>query len=404
MSDIEYPVAVVGGALVGSAFALALAHAGVPVQVFDGRRPLGGDDAAQLRPIALSVASVRILTRLGLWDAIAPRAQPILSVHVSMRGRFGRVRMRAAEHHLDALGHVTDAATIQAALAHEMPRQPLLRMHPATPVQGVRPHHEHVHLDIAGREHGVCAGLLVMADGAASRLGAGLDLGSTHHDYAQQAVVCNVSVERAHLGVAYERFLDGGPLALLPLVDGRCGLVWSVPQSRGAALAELDDGRFLSALSDAFGHRLGRFTAASARHCFPLGLTRARRLYTHRSVCIGNAANQLHPVAGQGLNLGLRDAATLAELVALAHQQGMDPGDPSLLSRYAELRRADHRRVVRFTDLLARGFTIGPRWLGGLRSAALMGLQLTPPARTGLARMAMGLQPPLPRAARCLEP
>lgn len=404
MNPMQHPVAVAGGGLVGSAFCLALAQAGVAVQLFDGGPTPGADAAAQLRPIALSVASVRILSRLGLWEAIAPQAQPILSVHVSERGRFGRVRMSAAEHGLDALGQVTDAATLQAVLSQEIPRWPLLSLHRATTVEAAHPDHSHIDIDTVGREQPVRAALLVLADGAGSRLRAGLGLDSTGHDYAQQAVVCNVSVERAHQGVAYERFVDDGPLALLPLADGRCGLVWSLPRSRSEAIAELDDARFLSVLGEAFGRRLGRFTAASGRQCFPLGLTRARRLYAHRSVCIGNAANQLHPVAGQGLNLGLRDATTLAELVALGHQQGEDLGAAPILSHYADLRRPDHRRVVRFTDLLARGFVLGPRWLGGIRSAALMGLQLTPPARKSLARMAMGLQSPLPRAARRFEP
>lgn len=387
----------------GSAFALSLSRAGIDVRLYDARPSTSSPVPGQRRPIALSAASVRILLRLEVWPAIERDAQPILSVHVSERGRFGRVRMRASEHGLDALGQVAEAGAIEIALAEAIRGQPRIEAHHGTPVTSALPATDAVHLYLGTGKQLPPTALMVLADGADAQLKTSLGLHGKRHDYGQQAVVCNVRPRGGHQGVAYERFLDTGPLALLPLRDGQCGVVWTLPGA-APAVAELSDEAFLQALFQAFGSRLGQFTDASSRECFRLARISVSRIVSHRTVCIGNAANQLHPVAGQGLNLGLRDAATLCEAVVDARQRGQDPGQAGVLERYAELRRADHRRVVAFTDLLARGFSLGPGWLGHLRGLALLGLQLSPPARSALASLAMGLVPPLPRAARGVEP
>jgi 2-octaprenyl-6-methoxyphenol hydroxylase len=240
----------------------------------------------------------------------------------------------------------------------------------------------------------------VAADGGNSPLRDLLGVAARRRAYQQCAVVCNLTPGRPHAQVAYERFTPAGPVALLPLADGRCGLVWTLPVAEAERVCGLDDDGFLAAVQSAFGYRLGRFAAVTPRQTFPLSLVRAAALTAPRAVLAGNAANQLHPVAGQGLNLGLRDAATLAELVVATLRRGGDPGAAGLLATYARRRASDHRAVVRFTDALARVFTVDLPLASGLRGAGLLALDLVPAAGRALARRAMGLagrQPSLVR-------
>lgn len=409
------PVLVCGGGPVGGVLALALAGAGLQVGLVEaGGAPAtspahspgaGPDDDGELRPIALSASSVRILGTLGVWPAIAPHAAPILTVHVSEQGRFGMVRLRAEEQGVEALGHVTGAAAIARALEPALAAAGgVTRIRPAT-ARGVIVGDEaaRVVLD-PPRDPAPAARLVAAADGGASGLRESSGIGADRYAYRQAAVTCAVTPGAPHGNVAYERFTDTGPLALLPLADGRCGLVWTLPEERAGAVAALGDGAFLALLQRAFGGRLGRLEAAGTRRVFPLELVRSRVLTAPRVALVGNAANQLHPVAGQGLNLGLRDAATLAELAADAVRSGRDPGGEAVLAEYARRRRPDQRAVVRFTDALARGFTAGPSLLGTLRSAGMLALDLVPPASRALARRAMGLAGRQPRLVRGLTP
>jgi 2-octaprenyl-6-methoxyphenol hydroxylase len=402
-------IVVVGGGLVGSALAIGLARAGVGCTLIERRDDHGAGASGVSRPIALSAASVRLLVRLELWQSLREQVQPIRCVHVSERGRLGRVRMRAAEHGLDALGQVVEASVLEAVLQAALRSESGVWTRFGQTVVGIQSDPDEVILHLGGTATApgpspVRARLAVVADGASSGLLAAAGLRTTRHDYAQCALVCSVRPRRAHEGVAYERFLPTGPLALLPLRDGNCGVVWSLPERDAAALHERDDQEFLARLGEAFGGRLGRLLEVSPRRAFGLSRHSTRPLQAARCVCVGNAANRLHPVAGQGLNLGLRDVAQLVELLLDAASTGGDPGGAGLLGTYARLRRADHRRILAFTDLLARGLTGGQGAMGSLRSAGMLGLQLFPPARGALARMAMGLTPPLPAALTELDP
>lgn len=401
VSEERFPVAVAGGGLVGMSLALALARAGVRVALVEASPASSLDDAGYgARPIALSQGSRRILAALGVWDAIAASATPIVRIHVSDRGHFGFARLGAHDLGVDALGYVLAAAELERALRSQLADLDAVHLLcPATvdDVDAVNGATARVH--IAAADTGTTprgarrlqARLVVVCDGGRSPLRERLGVPVSERDYGQWAVTARVEARCAHQGVAYERFTTEGPLALLPMQARSCGLVWSVGADSAEQLVTLDDAAFLAALGRQFGTRLGGFVAAGARSAFPLSLITATRIVGERLAMIGNAANHLHPVAGQGLNLGLRDAEALAEMVAASLRDGGDPGDAALLARYAADRRRDQSRVLRVTDALVRVFSNAFAPLVAARAVGLLAFDLLPPLKRGFARHAMGL-------------
>jgi 2-octaprenyl-6-methoxyphenol hydroxylase len=241
----------------------------------------------------------------------------------------------------------------------------------------------------------------VAADGADSAVRTAFGIGAESRDYGQTALISTVLTQRFHEHVAYERFTENGPLALLPLNDGRCTLVLTLaPEAAAQALAWPDDA-FLAELQRRFGFRLGRFLKVGRRVPYPLALTRARDLGAERCLIIGNAAQALHPVAGMGFNLGLRDAASLAELIAdHARDTGFDPGAPALRQAYEEWRADDRRGVVAFTDGLVRTFASPLRAVALARAVGLLAFDLLPPAKAALSRLSTGVSSRMPKLAR----
>ncbi|WP_426078112.1 FAD-dependent monooxygenase [Janthinobacterium sp. PSPC3-1] len=326
------------------------------------------------RTIALSYGSRQILEEAGAWPVAATA---IHEIHVSRRGRFGRSLMDRAEHGVDALGYVARYGDVVTVLSEECARLDIATLRPAL-VTGSTEDAEGV--TVALEQDGVVsdihARLLAQAEGGL--FGQQLER-AVSRDYGQSAIIAWVKVDAPIAHRAYERFTDDGPLALLPQDDGYA-LVWCVPPTRAEQLLALDDAAFLARLGDAFGGRLGRFTHATPRLAYPLGLN-AQAPGTARTVAIGNAAQTLHPVAGQGLNLGLRDAAVLARVLAQDH-------GPAGLARYAGLRQADRGATVRVTDTMARIFT------GSTPAQSVLGLSLglldiVGPARKTLAELMM---------------
>lgn len=415
--NADFDIAIVGGGMVGASLALALADTPFTVALIEAVAP---DSNAQPsfdeRTTALGNGSRRIFQALGVWDEIARSAAAIRSIHVSDAGRFGFARLDAREHGIEAFGYVAPNRVIGAALWNQLGRHALriTLCVPARPLAiEIQAGQVLLRLDSQQRPtdsrrdrlpEQISARLVVAADGARSRVRevAGIDV--RVEDYGQVAVVASVATDQPHGGAAYERFTASGPLALLPLHDGGRTVVWTLAPPDAAQVLRLSDAEFLQRLQARFGWRAGRFTRAGRRASYPLQLVRAAHTVGRRAVLVGNAAQALHPVAGQGFNLGLRDAAMLAEVLALAaaHPGERDPGDARVLAQFADWRGADRRGVTGFTDGLVKLF--GSRWPGvGLaRDTGLLLFDLSRTAKSALARVSIGFGGRTPRLARGL--
>jgi len=399
----EYDVAIVGGGMVGASCALALAGTGRSVVLIEGTAV---DSDAQPsfdeRTTALGNASRRIFEGLGVWERMRPGAAPIRTIHVSEAGRFGFARLHAAAQGVDALGYVVANRLIGAALWGALGKARDVSTRVPARLQAVAITRESVTLDIAnatGVTESLRAAVVVAADGARSLVRAAAGIGASVADYGQTALVANVAAEQPHGSIAFERFAGAGPLALLPLHDGSFTLVWTVAPARAERLLHATESAFLAELQAGFGWRVGRFVRSGGRAAYALKLTRANASVAERTALIGNAAQALHPVAGQGFNLGLRDAAMLAELIAAADQ---DPGAAQVLGQFAAWRAIDRNGVIRFTDGLVNLFGSQRRGLGVLRNLGLLLFDIAPPAKSALARVSAGFGGPTPRLARGL--
>jgi 2-octaprenyl-6-methoxyphenol hydroxylase len=403
----EVDVVIVGGGMVGASLALALADTGLDVTLIEGVAP--GSDAQPSfdeRTTALGNASRRVFEGLGVWGGIAPQASAIRTIHVSDAGRFGFARLDASEQGIDALGYVVTNRVIGAALWAKLADAKGITLRAPAHPEGIQITPESVRLTVvddrpqgSGAREEITARLIVAADGAHSSVRAAAGIGASVEDYEQVAIAGNLATDRAHDGTAYERFTPTGPLALLPLFDGSYGVVWSVTPPEAIRVLALNDAAFLAELQQRFGWRAGRFTRVGRRASYPLKLTRAVTTVSTRAVLIGNAAQALHPVAGQGFNLGLRDAAMLAEVLVAERN---DPGSAELLARFEQWRSGDRGGVIRFTDGLIKLFGDTRPGMGLARNFGLLLFDLTPPAKSALARVGAGFAGPAPRLARGL--
>jgi len=387
-------IAIVGGGMVGASLAAALAPLGLRVALIEA---VAHDSASQPsfdeRTTALSNGSRRILETLGVWSDVEAHATPIRKIHISDRGHFGFARIEAAEQGLAALGYVVPNRRLGAALWSRLRASGAVQLHCPASVSRVAPGSAGVTLDIlhSGGTDTIDAKLVVAADGVHSVVRAAFGVDAETRDYGQTAVITTVLPQRFHENVAYERFTDDGPLALLPLEGGRCTLVLTLGHERAQAAVAWSDQEFLAEVQGRFGFRLGRFLQAGRRVPYPLSLTRATRTSAGRCVMIGNAAQGLHPVAGMGFNLGLRDVACLAELIAeRRHAAPFDVGGPDLLADYDAWRVADRGGVIAFTDGLVRLFANPSEIVRGFRNAGLLAFDLLPPAKAALSRLSTG--------------
>jgi 2-octaprenyl-6-methoxyphenol hydroxylase len=399
----EFDIAIIGGGMVGASLALAVAQAGRRIVLIESVAP---DSASQPsfdeRTTALGNASRRILETLQVWSGLADQCGVIRAIHVSDAGRPAFARLSAQEQGIEAFGFVVPNRVLGTALWTQIRGHDRISVRVPASVSAVRADATGVTLDLDGpgapAAQVLRARLAVAADGAASVIRREAGITASVVDYDQVGIVANVTTDAAHDGTAYERFTPAGPLALLPLRDGSYTLVWArTPQEAAATLATSDQD-FLQLVQRHFGWRVGRFTRAGRRASYPLKLTRADASVAPRTVLIGNAAQSLHPVAGQGFNLALRDVAALAELVA---EEG-DPGAPELLERFAQGRELDRRGVTRFTDGLIRLFGDRRAPVRLARDAGLLLFDLLPPAKRALARVSLGFGGRTPRMARGL--
>jgi 2-octaprenyl-6-methoxyphenol hydroxylase len=381
-------VAIAGGGMVGLSLAAALAELPLDVVVIE---PVAPDADRQpsfdARTTALSSGSRRVLEGIGAWRGIAGQATPIRRIHVSEQGAFGTASLTAAEQGVASLGYTIENRLLGLALRARVTAMPRLLLCPGS-VRDVETGGDAVLLRTDGGES-IAARLVVAADGAQSAVRSALGIGAGVSDYGQHAIVAHVDTARFHEHTAYERFTPTGPIAVLPIAEGRSAVVWTLAPDDARRVLALGDGAFIAELQRAFGLRLGRFTRVGRRQSYPLALTRSERLTAPRAVILGNAAQALHPVAGQGFNLALRDVAVLAELVA--DRGSGDPGDAALLACYAAWRAPDREAVIRFTDSLVRGFGLPLAPLKRLRGGGLLLFDLMRPVKHAFARRTMGL-------------
>lgn len=311
-------------------------------------------------------------------------------------------RIRASEEGVAALGYTIENQQLQQVLLTNRSRWPNAEWRQATRVAGAESKNDRVEVTLAGDAGSVAvtARLLVAADGSRSSLRAALGSSVTEHDYGQTAIVANCTTQVAHGGVAYERFTATGALAMLPLAGGRSGFIWTLPSAEARDLIGYSDAAFKNALQKVFGYRLGRFERLGERQTYPLVASSARPIVGQRLLLIGNAANTLHPVAGQGFNLALRDVSILAEIIARQADAGADPGCAAALAAYQTWRRSDQNKVSWFTHNLISLFGNDRADLRLGRNLGLVFLDLIPGAKTMLAKHTMGLAGRLPRLAR----
>jgi 2-octaprenyl-6-methoxyphenol hydroxylase len=401
---VSFDVAIVGGGMVGATLGVALAPLNVRVAIIEA---IPHNAAAQPsfdeRTTALSNGSRRILETLGVWPALSALATPIAKIHVSEQGRFGFARIDAAEQGLSAMGYVVPNRDLGNALWSRLSKSAGLEVFCPAEVSQVTAHDESVTVEMAqnGAKSTIDAKLIVAADGAQSAVRGAFGVDAAVRDYEQTAIITTVLPQRFHDNVAYERFTQSGPLALLPLDGGRCTLVLTQPKDAAQSVMAWSDQEFLAELQRRFGFRLGRFLKVGRRVAYPLFLTRATRTSSGRCVIIGNAAQGLHPVAGMGFNLGLRDVASLAELIAeRVGQQDADPGSAELLAQYDAWRAADRGGVIAFTDGLIRLFSNPLGSVRRLRSLGLLAFDLLPPAKAALSRLSTGGSGRVPKLAR----
>ncbi|WP_128516069.1 UbiH/UbiF/VisC/COQ6 family ubiquinone biosynthesis hydroxylase [Tabrizicola thermarum] len=396
-------ILIAGGGLNGPALALALAQGGFRVTVVDARpAPLRAEAGFDGRAYALAIASVRLLTAIGVWPLVADKAQPMLEIKAS-DGRAGEgaapffLHFDAAEIEEGPVGHMLEDRHLYAAFLAAMRDTPGITLLSGETVvaQEVAPSGVTVSL-ASGRT--LTAGLLVGCDGRGSGVAARAGIRRVGWGYGQTALVTAIRHEKDHHGVAQQFFMPSGPLAILPLKGGHhSSIVWSETDANAAAIQALPDAEYLEALRPRFGDFLGEISLAGERFTYPLSLSLAERFIAPRVALVGDAAHGVHPIAGQGLNLGLRDVAALAEVLILARRRGEDPGSPTSLEEYQRWRRFDATALALGMDTVNRVFSSDNPLLRLGRDLGMGVVSALPSLRRGFMRQAAGLSGELPK-------
>jgi len=399
----NYDIVIVGGGMIGTSLALALAPLPLSIALVEAVARKGIEQPSfDERSTALSRSTQRMFEAMGLWAEVSAASTPITNIHVSDQGRFGFSHIDAEEQGVAALGHVVINRVLGEVLQSHLDACENVDLYCPASIERIELGPQDVRASIIaeGRAKELCGRLLVAADGANSTVREMMGISVQKRDYEQSAVIGNLLTEIELSHRAFERFTPQGPLALLPVAEGRAGFVWTVSRADAEHVLALDDNKFLSELQAQFGGRLGKFSRVGKRVAYPLMLSKALRLTATRSVLVGNAAHGLHPVSAQGFNLGMRDVAALCDCVADALRDSVDPGAATVLDRYADWRRPDHKKLVHFTDKLVRLFGSRRAGAGVLRNIGMIGFDLIPGVRRTFARHTMGLAGELPRLSR----
>ena len=402
----RYDIVIAGGGMIGTSLALALAPLGLRVAVVEAiARKETAQPSFDDRSTALSRSTQRMFEAMGLWPGIVAASTPIRAIHVSDQGRFGFSHIDAEEQGVEALGYVVINRVLGSVLQRALDNLGSVDvLCPARIIEiELAPDCATAVVESADSQRTkLNCKLLVAADGANSAVREMMGITAQKSHYGQRAVIGNLLPEKDIDHVAYERFTQQGPLAVLPVADRRAGFVWTVSEQDADRVMALDDEQFLAELQQEFGYRLGTFSRVGKRASYPLILSKALRLTATRSVLIGNSAHGLHPVSAQGFNLGMRDVAAIVDCIADGKLStgDFDPGTAGVLEQYANWRRTDQQKLVRFTDSLVKLFGSERGPLRTLRNIGMLGFDLVPGVRSLFARHTMGLAGRLPRLSR----
>lgn len=401
---MQQEVIIVGGGMVGLSLALMLAKANIAVKLLEAIKYPNYDDvnlapyhsSFDARNSALSRRSVQIYQELGLWHALQAHATPILEVHITEQGSFGKARLKAEQEKVESFGQVIENAWLGRVLLTEVRKQPLIELIDGVQVTSLTQDSDQALIKaIRGEEHLLLqAKLVIAADGRDSFCRKALGIGASEHDYDQVAIVTTVQTSKPHNHVGFERFSHLGPLALLPLPgEYRRSVVWPVKKgTEGEWLGDENDQHFLDALQETYGDRAGKFQKTGKRFSFPLSQVLAEKQAVGRVVLMGNAAHTIHPVAGQGFNLCMRDAYVLVRYLTEQLAQSDDIGQPSMLLAYEQARLTDQQRVIKFCDSVVRGFSNQNPILKFIRNTGLVAFDTIPGIKPLVANYAMGLK------------
>ncbi len=398
-------ILIVGGGLNGPALALALAQSGLTVTVIDAlpdtARKLADFDG---RGYALALASKRLLASLGVWETVAENSQPMLEIKVT-DGRAGEgpapwmLHFDHAEIEEGPMGYMLEDRYLRIALLDAMASEPRITQINGETVVNQSVEMDHATIELASGKT-ITGRLLVGCDGRASGTASRAGIRRTGWDYGQTAIVCAVRHEKPHGGIAHQFFMPNGPLAILPLPANRSSIVWSESTARAESIMAMDEAGFLDALRPAFGSFLGEIALEGKRFSYPLKLTIANAFVGDRLALVGDAAHGMHPIAGQGLNAGLRDVAALAEVLTEARERGEDIASPQVLARYQQWRRFDTATLALATDTFNKLFSNDNPLLRTVRDIGMGAVNAMPGLRRGFIREAAGLTGDLPRSMR----
>ncbi|MEI1682878.1 FAD-dependent monooxygenase [Acinetobacter baumannii] len=401
---MQQQVIIVGGGMVGLSLSLMLAKANIAVKLLEAVKYPNYDDqnvapyhsSFDARNTALSRRSVQIYQKLGLWDALQQHATPILQVHITEQGSFGKARLIAEQEKVESFGQVIENAWLGRVLLTQVRQQPLIELIDDVQVTALTQDAEQVHIE-AQRGDEVLkleSKLLIAADGRDSFCRQAIGVGVDVHDYDQVAIVTTVQTSKPHEQVGFERFSALGPLALLPLPgEYRRSVVWPVKKgTEGEWLGEENDQHFLDALQKTYGDRAGKFEKTGKRFSYPLSQVLAHKQAVGRVILMGNAAHTIHPVAGQGFNLCLRDADVLLRYLVNQLSASDDIGNPDNLLAYEQARLSDQQRVIKFCDTVVRGFSNQNPLLKLIRNTGLIAFDVIPGVKPLVANYAMGLK------------
>ena len=409
MQLLEADIAIIGGGMVGASLAALLPDHLKVILIESFPLPSKAEGTPLYQPSydsrssALSYSTYEIFHDAGIWDTLEKYAQPIHDVHVSDRGHWGSTLLSDEVEGMKALGYVVENSWLGRTLLNALQQKENITFCCPATVEKVKPQADGVELSVMQGEEKIIvhAGLAVVADGARSKICESLGIYTHIEDYGHVGIIANVSTSEPHKGIAYERFTDAGPMALLPLIDAqdasedntnRSALVWTLPTAQAKELMEASDDEFLKQLQIRFGHRQGSFVKVGVRHSYPLMLSTAAEQVRQNIVVLGNAAHSLHPVAGQGFNLALRDVKMLCDILKNQDAQGKRLGELAVLQTYVEKQKLDQVVTSMFSDVLPNLFSSKKNVIKAGRGIGLVGLELMPGMKSSFVKFATGMR------------